>query len=194
MRRKHWIIILVVLAVVGYGAYAVLTGGLTYERIENFGGQRNIRLVSGLKSDIALDGKMTNFSIPLVFHYLREEKPFGIFLQIWDDEKKYGAIEIAEVLIDYVDGESIREKVSWSRQLRPYTAYNSLSGKLITTEMLQLGDRIDDIVKRHADVKITLLGHLEKVTGEKVSFQVSESFKAESRSRWGTWWEAIAGC
>ncbi|MFO0947288.1 MAG: hypothetical protein U1D30_15325 [Planctomycetota bacterium] len=32
--------------------YAVTTGGLAYSNISDFGGQRDIRLVSGLKSDV----------------------------------------------------------------------------------------------------------------------------------------------
>ena len=193
MRRK-WIFLGIIAGFVAFGIYAFLTGGLTFERIEDFGAQRDIRLVAGLQSDIALMGRTTEFSYPLFFHYYREEIPFSIFLQIWDDEKKYVAIEVSRIHLQYADGESVLQEVSWSRELRPYTKVNSFSGNVIRTEMMQLGDEIKDVVKRHLDVKITLFGNLVKVSGERVGFQASGSFKAESRTQWGTGWEAIAGC
>ena len=47
---------------------------------------------------------------------------------------------------------------------------------------------------RHENVRITLKGWLMKVGGERVAFEVSESFKAESRSGVTTFWEVLAGC
>jgi hypothetical protein len=45
---------------------------------------------------------------------------------------------------------------------------------------------------RHRDVKITLIGQLLKVDGGRVSFNVSETFTAESRTELLTLWQEVA--
>ena len=105
-----------------------------------------------------------------------------------------GAIEVTEVVVAYSDGEVIWKKETWSRQLKPYTQYNSSSSGIIKTEMFRLSDQIEGLALRHMDVKITLKGQLILVNGQKVAFDVSESFKAESEWRFTTYWEHIAGC
>jgi hypothetical protein len=51
----------------------------------------------------------------------------------------------------------------------------------------------EGFVLRHADLKITLKGHLITTDGERVEFEASESFHAESRSD-VSFWDAGAGC
>jgi hypothetical protein len=171
-----------------------MTGGLAVSSISDFGGQRNIRLVGGLKSDVWLAPKSSSFGVPFVFHYYGAGRPFGLRIQIWDDRKQYRSLEITEVVLGYQDGEVVRKTDGWSRQLKPYTQYNSSSSGVIQTEMFMLSDQIEGLVLRHADVKVTLRGQFVKAGGERVAFEASESFKAESRSGVTTFWEVLASC
>ncbi|MBL8797837.1 MAG: hypothetical protein JNM56_28325 [Planctomycetia bacterium] len=192
MKRKKWVILGIGLA--GFGLYAVMTGGLAVSSISDFGGQRDIRFVGGLKSDVWLAPRSTSFGVPFLFHYYGAGRPFGLRIQIWDDSKQYRSIEITEVVLEYQDGDVVRKNDGWSRQLKPYTQYNSSSSGIIQTEMFMLSDQIERLVLRHADVRVTLKGHLVKTDGERIAFEVSESFKAESRSGVTTFWEVLAGC
>ena len=55
-----------------------------------------------------------------------------------------------------------------------------------------LSDQIEGLVLRHTDVRITLKGQLVKASGERMAFEASESFKAESRSGVTTFWQKLA--
>jgi hypothetical protein len=190
MTRKKWIILAGLLG--AFGLFGLLTGGLVVASRNHFGGQSDIRLVPGLRSDIALSPKSSRFDIPFVFHYYRAEKPFSLRLQIWDDSKQYRSIDIIEVLVEYKDGEVVRKTETWSRQLKPYTGHYHSSSGLYQTEMFMLSDQIEGLVLRHADVKITLKGQLTKADGVRVPFEVSESFVARSDSGVTFYWLAIA--
>ena len=134
---------------------------------------------------------MTNVCVPLVFHRSTAGPPYSLRLQIWDDHKRYQAIEVAEILIEYADGEIVRNTDGWSRSLKPYTQYNVSSSGVVGTEMLMLSDQIPDLITRHADVKITLKGRIQTVTGERMPFLATATFEAKSRSRVSTWWAEI---
>jgi hypothetical protein len=192
MKRKKWVILGI--ALTAFGVYAVMTGGLAVYSISDFGGQRDIRLVGGLKSDVWLAPKSSSFGVPFIFHYYGAGKPAGLRLQIWDESRQYRTIDINEVVVEYQDGEIVRKEDGWSRELKPYTQYNSSSSGIIQTEMFMLSDQIQGLVLRHADVKITLKGQLVKANGERVAFEASEFFKATSRSGASTFWEVVAGC
>ena len=192
MKRKTWVFLGI--GVAAFGVYAVMTGGAAVSNISDFGGQRDIRLVGGLKTDVWLAPQSTSFGVPFVFHYYGAGRPFGLRVQIWDDSKQYQSIEINEIVLEYQDGEVVQTSDVWSRQLKPYTQYNSSSSGIIQTEMFMLSDQIEGLVVRHENVRITLKGWLMKVGGERVAFEVSESFKAESRSGVTTFWEVLAGC
>lgn len=192
MKRKTWVFLGI--GVASFGVYAVMTGGAAVSNISDFGGQRDIRLVGGLKTDVWLAPQSTSFGVPFVFHYYGAGRPFGLRVQIWDDSKQYQSIEINEIVLEYQDGEVVQTSDVWSRQLKPYTQYNSSSSGIIQTEMFMLSDQIEGLVVRHENVRITLKGWLMKVGGERVAFEVSESFKAESRSGITTFWEVLAGC
>jgi hypothetical protein len=189
---KKWIILGVL--IFAFGIYAVLTGGIAIDNVRDFGGQRNIRLVKGIQSDVWLAPRMSNFGIPYVFHYFGTAGPFDLRLQIWDESKEYAAIEIIHVLVEYNDGEVFERSEPWSCNLKPYTQRHSTSKGLVETEMLAFSSNIERLVLRHADFKVTLKGHLVKVNGDLVHFASSEVFKAESRFEVGTFWNAMAGC
>jgi hypothetical protein len=182
------------LAVLAFGIYAVMTGGIAVSLISDFGGQRNILLVRGLKSDVWLAPKSTNLGIPFIFHYYRACKPFGLRLQIWDANRQYRTVEISEAVVKYKDGDVVRLASPWSRSLKPYTQYNSSSSGIVQTPMYMLSDEMEGLVMRHADLTITLKGHLVTADGERVEFEVSESFQALSRSDVSTFWDVLAGC
>lgn len=190
--RKNGILLSVGLA--AFAVYAVMTGGLAVSRVSDFGGQRDIRLVAGLKSDVWLAPRSTNFGVPFLFYYYDAGGPFGLRIQIWDESRLYRSIEITEVVLEYEDGEVVRKKDAWSRELTADTQYNSSSSGLIESEMFMLSDQIEGLVLRHANVKLTLIGQLVKADGEEVAFAVSESFDAESTSGVTTFWEVLAGC
>ena len=192
MNRRKWVGIGLGLA--ACGAYAFLTGGLVVFNVSDFGGQRNIRLATGLKSDVWLAPRLTSFGVPFVFHYHGGGKPFGLRIQIWDDSKQYEAIEVTEVVLKYHDGAVVRKTDAWSRKLTPYTQYNSSSTGMVQTDMLMLSDQIDGLVVRHTSVTITLKGHLSTASGEQVAFEAAESFEAESGLGVTTFWTVLAGC
>lgn len=177
-----------------FGTYAVLTGGVVVGSFNDFSGQRNIQLVAGLRSDVYLEPRQSKFGIPFVFHYFGTAKPFDLRLQIWDEQKQYASIEITKVVVEYGDGDRLERIEPWSRELRPYTQHNYNSTGLVKTEMLMLSDHVKALVSRHVDAKVTLIGTLVKVNGERVDFRTSELFKAKSRSEVTTFWEALAGC
>ena len=193
MRRKRvfWIFGLVI--VLAVTLCAVFTGGIAISNRDWFGGQRNIILAEGLKSDVWLAPRNTEFSIPFLLHYFGGGRPFSLRLQIWDASKQYVAIEIAETRLTYSDGDSSLQTSKWSRKLKPHTQYNSSSSGIIQTEMFMLSDHISNLVGKHKDVTVTLTGHLRKANGEVVDFSVSEDFKARSDSDISTFWEVMAG-
>lgn len=190
MKRKKWFGLGIGLT--AFGVYAVMTGGLAFSSIDDFGGQRDIRLVGGLDSDVWLAPRSTSFGVPFLFYFYGAGGPFDLRIQMWDDSKQYQSIEITEVVLGYQDGEVIRKTDGWSRQLEPYTQHNSSSSGLIHTEMLMLSDQIEGLVVRHADVTITLKGNLAKVNGERVAFEASEFFKSESSLGVTTYWAVLA--
>ena len=193
MRRKRVFWILGLAIVLGVTLCAVFTGGIAISNRDWFGGQRNIILADGLKSDVWLAPRKTEFSIPFLLHYYGGGSPFSLRLQIWDSSKQYVAIEIAETRVTYSDGDSSLQTSKWSRKLTPYTQYNSSSSGIIQTEMFMLSDHIGNLVRRHKDVTVTITGHLRKTDGEEVDFSVSEDFKARSGFDITTFWEVMAG-
>jgi hypothetical protein len=192
MKRKTWLIICFSLA--AFGVYAVMTGGLAASSVSDFSGQRDIRLVDGLQADVWLAPESVRFGVPLLFHYYGAGKPFGLRLQIWDHSRRYRAVEITEVVVEYKDGEVVRRSDVWSRRLKPHTQYNSSSSGVTQTEMFMLSDQMERLVLRHADVKITLRGQLVDADGKRVAFEASESFEAESRSVVAPFWYVLAAC
>jgi hypothetical protein len=179
---------------VAFGLYVVLTGGVTPSVKDDFGGQRDIVLVDGLRSDVCLEPSGESLGIPCIFHYCKMGKPFDLRVQLWDMSKQYESIEITEVLVQYTDGEMIRRTTPWIRRLQPYTEYQSSSSGTSHTQIFMLSDQISNLVLRHTDVKITLTGQLTKADGQKVTFNASETFTAESRTWIHTFWEDIASC
>jgi hypothetical protein len=125
-RRKKWLILCL-----GAGALAlfvVLTGGPAVSHVDDFGGQRDIHIADDLEADIWVEPQSTSFGCPFVLHYYNAGKPFAVRLQIWDTKKRYEAIEIADIVIEYKDGEVFRRGEPWLRQLKPLTQYNSSTG------------------------------------------------------------------
>jgi hypothetical protein len=179
--------------IAAFTIYALTTGGLVVYNSSNFGGQNDIRLVESLKSDVWLEPSFSSFGVPFIFHYHVMGKPFSLRLQIWDESKQYQKIDITEVVIEYPDGEVIRKQNVWSRKLKPYTQHNSSSSGDIKTEMFMLSDRIEGLILRNVNVKISLKGQLIKDTGERLPFGIWEEFKAKSELSVITYWAILAG-
>ena len=179
--------------IAAFTIYALTTGGMVVYSDSNFGGQTDISLVEGLKSDVWLEPSLSIFGSPFIFSYHVLRKPFSLRIQIWDESKQYQKIDIVEVVLRYSDGEFVRKQNVWSRKLKPYTKYSSSSSGDIKTEMFMLSDKIEDLVLRHVDVKIYLKGQLVKATGEQLPFDVCEDFTAESNLSLTTYWTMLAG-
>jgi hypothetical protein len=77
-----------------------MTGGIAISSISDFGGQRDIKLVRGLESDIWLTPKSSSFGIPFFFQYYSGQGPFDVRLQIWDESQQYWGIEITEIVLE----------------------------------------------------------------------------------------------
>ena len=179
MTKKVWMITGGLVA--GVGLLGLLTGGLYTMNIKGFGPTRDIRLAENLKSHLWLIPTYSDFSIPLVFHSHRERPPYGLLLEIRDkrSQYRYQSIEISEAVAAYKDGEVIRRPDAWARPLPS-------AGDLV------LSERLDGLVPRHADVTITLKGHLLKADGEREAFEVIETFTAQSRSGFAPYWTVMA--
>lgn len=180
------------LSIVAYVVYAVMTGGMVAFIDNDFDGQRDIKLVDGLKSDVWLEPKSSGFGIPFIFGYRSAGKPFGLRLQIWDTSNQYRTIEISEIVLNYKDGVAVRKSDAWSRPLKPYVQHNSSSSGIIKTEMFMLSDVIGGLVQRHVDVSIALKGRLVTATGKYVPFDASEFFPARSEIEVTTGWNILA--
>jgi hypothetical protein len=176
--------LIVFIGIIGFFLYAVITGGIAIFKSDDFQGQKDIRLADCLKSDIYLSPKSEDLEIPFLLHYYENRKPFDLRLQIWDDSKSYKAVEITEVIIKYADGTVIRKKRPWFKTLIPYKQNER-------EEVFMMSDVIEKIVPRHEDLNLDFKGYLIKINGQKVSFKVSEHFKAESSFGITTFWEAI---
>ncbi len=185
--------ITVVSCILVFLVYAGFTGGVAVSNSHDFGGQRDVRLVDELKSDIALSPRRTSWGIPFLIYYDGSGPPYSLRLQIWDSSNSYVSIELTEIVMTYKDGEVVRRTDVWKRTLQPHTQYNSSSTGIIETEMMMLSDTVDALIVRHADVSILMNGHLIKSNGKKVEFSAAEAFEAESRFRVTTLWETMAG-
>ena len=196
MNTKAWGIVWLVVftAVAALAVYAVMAGGLYVTSIRDFGGQRDVQLTPGLKSDLWLEPTSSTVGVPFVFQHRSARGPFGLRIQIWDDSRRYRAIEITEVVLEYQGGDVVRNTDTWSRQLEPFTQYHSSPAGIHETSILRLSDQIEGLVRKHADVRITLKGQLIMVDGKRVPFEISEPFTAESRRNTTTGWEHLAGC
>lgn len=174
-----------------FGLYNLVTGGgIAIEHLVDFNGQRDIELAKGLKSDVWLSPKATYLGVPLLFHYSATGKPFGLRLQIWDESNQYRQLTVDEILVEYADGEVVRINKPWTRTFRTYTQYNYSSGTgLIERKMFMMSDTIERLVLKHSNVKVSIKGRLEKMSGEVVSFSTSESFETESKLHFGTYWQ-----
>jgi hypothetical protein len=189
MRRKK---ITIYSCIIAFIVYAVFTGGLVVSSSHDFGGQRDIRLASGLNSDVHLAPRFTFWGIPFVFYYFGAAEPYSLRLQIWDSSKTYSSIKVTRIVLKYTDGTVVYNTNKWTRQLKPYTQYNSSSSGDIETEMMMLSDTIDDLVVRHTGVVITIKGRLVKTNAEEVDFSASETFEMKDRFYITTFWKLLA--
>jgi hypothetical protein len=191
MRRKKKIIIYC--CIIAFIVYAVFTGGLVVSSSHDFGGQRDIRLASGLNSDVYFAPRFTIWGIPFVFYYFGVSEPYSLRLQIWDSSKTYSLIKVTYIVLKYTDGKVVYNTNKWTRQLKPYTQYNSSSSGDIETEMMMLSDTIDDLVGRHTGVVITIKGCLVTTSSEEVDFSISETFEMKDGFYITTFWKLLAG-
>ena len=191
---KRWKVTLLLLVPTAFVFCAALTGGVVVNRVNDFGGQEDICLAQGLQADLWLAPKLRGFGIPFVFYYRRAGTPFSLRLQIWDESKLFHAIEVNEIVVEYVKNGVPRKIGPWCRKLSPYTVYQSSSSGLTQREMLVLNDRVSDLVISHEDVKITLTGTLLRKDGHALTFTVSETFQARSQCQLLTYWQEAAGC
>ncbi len=156
-------------------------------RGNDFGGQVDVQFVPNLQSDIWLSPKNKEFNIPFLFHYYSHGKPYGLRVQIWDENKIYKSIEIRKITINYRNGDVVHRNEEWIRNLEPDNLHNSL----IKTEMFMLSDTVDKLVLEHQDVEIVIEGNLIDIQGNKTSFSVIEKFEARSGFGITTFWDVI---
>lgn len=175
-----------------YLAYAILTGGVTIDFAKGFGGQRNVVFAPGLKSDVWIDPNRSGGGIPFIGFLYFNRLPCGLRVQIWDRDEKYTRVTIETATVAYRDGEKSTFQTAWTRDLRPYTQVNSSSKGIIKTTMMMLSDNTPAVIKRHADCDVTLTGFLTDVDGERMPFEVVETFEYESDVRIYTLWQMLA--
>lgn len=174
--------------------YIVVTGGgMVVDKRAEFDLQGALVLADGLRSEMSLSPTRRWIDIPLLWHYYSCNEPFDLQLRIRDADKRYRSIEITRVLIEYADGELAQLITPWSKELEPSTERQVSSSGVLETEALQLSDAIPRLVLRHADVKITLIGHLFRADGQQIDFRTTSDFKADSESETTTNWELLTG-
>lgn len=190
MNKKRLVL---ALSIAGCVSFAMLTGGVAISHRRDFSGQRNVRIVDGVESDLWLAPSQSKWSIPLVCHYFGTSGPFGLRIQIWDKSRSYTSIAIDEILVAYEDGQVTRISEKWNRDLKDYTQHNmSSSGLMEETRMMMLSDTISNLVTRHQNVTITFRGSLGTVDGRVIPFTTTERFRAESNFGLATFWQVIA--
>ncbi len=131
--------------------------------------------------------------IPFLLHCSVDRAPYHLRLQLWDKSKQYQSIEISEVLLEYSNGECVRKSVDWKRPLKPYTQHHSSQSGSTETEMFQLTDFMEEVVDRHQDVKITLIGIMININGDLKQFQSPIEFKAKSSFMVAPTWLILSG-
>jgi hypothetical protein len=191
MNKKRLVL---ALSIAGCVAYAILTGGVAIMNSRDFSGQRNVRIVDGVESDLWLAPSRSEWGIPLVCHYYGTSGPFGLRIQIWDESRSYTSIQIDEILVAYDDGQATRISEKWNRDLKDYTLHNSSSSGLIETRMMMLSDTISNLVTQHQNVTITFRGSLGTADGRVIPFSTTERFEAETNFGFATYWQILAGC
>ncbi len=190
MRRKR---ILTVSSIVAFLVYALLTGGISLSSSRDFGGQRDVTLVEGLRSDLWLHPEYSDWHIPLVFHYYGYFGPYGLRIQIWDPSKTFTALEVDGITVVYAGGERAAHRDGWGLPLEEYAQTNSSSSGIVETEMLMLSETIPDIGTSHESATITITGRLLKKDAPPVDFSTTEYFEAESDLRLTTFWQVLDG-
>lgn len=165
--------------------------GCVYFHRQDFGGQRNIALADGLKSDIWISPHTRDIGIYLFCEYSRWSAPYAVRLQIWDDSKTHISIELTEIELTYEDGEIIRKPLKWRRDFQPI--FEDPSDSKSNIKMMSMSGTLENLFDRHENVSIMIKGSLTKVDGEVVKFTATENFEVESATHIIPFWEAIGG-
>jgi hypothetical protein len=173
--------------------YILICDGCVVWDNHGFGGQSNIHIVEGLKSDIWVSPQSKAIGIPLFCQYDRRTAPFDIRLQIWDESQTYSSIEVSDIELQYDDGEIDRKKCGWKRDLSPNTFYQGSSKGRTETTIMGLSQTMESVFDQHKSVTITLRGRLTKIDGETVDFTASEHFEPEDQFWIAPFWTVIAG-
>lgn len=174
--------------------YALLTAGAVIYTYNDFGGQRDVILSEGLKSDLWIDASVKRTGAMFIGHYFRTKKlPYALRLQIWDTKIEYSSITVKKVTVTYPDGRTVSTKSPWTRKLeyyeRPYGTYEGIAYEPGMT----LSDTIPDVIDQYSDCVVHLDGFLVTTEGKSVPFSVKEKFEYESDFGITTYWEVIAG-
>lgn len=175
-------------------AYAVFTWGVIFYDYRTFGGQDDIILAEGLKSDLYIDSGFVKHGAVPIGHYFRTEAlPYPLRVQIWDDERLYASINVKTVSIAYLSGKEVRKEVNWVREIVPDRRhYYSKEEGSVYDDIRSLSDYISGVVEAYEDCIIRLDGFLVTVSGEKKSFSASVTFEYEHKRGISTFLEYIA--
>ena len=158
----------------GLPVFSLVTlGGWRFLAVEDFGGQQRIEFAPGLASDVWLQPTESYVGIPLLLHFSSLKPPYGIRVQIWDDDGEFEAIDVTEVSVKYSDGTSSSLKNGWFRKLRERP---SLPGHRM------LSDVIEGVVSKHVGAAVTLRGRMIRASGSDVPFSVANSYEPKSHS------------
>ena len=175
-----------------YVLYALFTGGVVLQNMRWFGGQRNVVLAEGLRSDIWVNPNYAGGGIPFLGFYYATHLPCPLRIQIWDESKKFESIEVETVVVVYQSGMTRTFDLQWTRKLQAYTQVNSSSPGIIRTPMMMLSEETPPVIEFFSDCVATLSGFLVTDSGDRVPFKVVEAFRYESGLRVGSYWQQIA--
>ncbi|MGE0191578.1 MAG: hypothetical protein AB7T63_05990 [Planctomycetota bacterium] len=170
MTRRRLLIASSLVAVALFGL--ATCGGWRFVKTNDFGGQEDLVLVEGLKSDIWLSPAESYVGLPPLISFTTRGAPFSVRLQVWDRQSRYRTLHVDVVEVIYADGETIRRAIIWSAPFRDWAG-----GLCVTSE-------VPDVVTRHVEHRLTITGRLEELGGAMISFQASVPFRPAHRT-WG---------
>ena len=130
--------------------------------------------------------------IPLI-HLFYDHGPYRTSVHLEDASGENQSIEINEVVIEYKNGEVIREQVLWTGGLPEVASKDGSDEAPQKPVKIELAQTLTHIDCKYASGKLTVRGHLIKPSGERVEFQTTKRFHTDTTLRVYPNWFLLSG-
>lgn len=151
--------------------------GLAIIHVRNLEWQSSERSTKDLKSEIDIHSTRKVIWFPLI-HLMCDHGPYQVQVYVDDQSSQYQEIEINEIVIEYEDGEVVREKVAWTGVLPEAVVTTGLEEAKVNPAGIKINESVGDFPRRIASGKVSVIGCLIKPSGERVPFQSTNTYKA----------------